>query len=398
MAPLKQPLPGALPKALPGQRALFDIPDDVAYLNCAYIGPLPKPALAAGEIGMARKATPWIVSQSDFFTESDAIRALLGRMINAPADRLGQDVALVPSVSYGMAQAVSALEPGLRPGQEILVLADQFPSNLYPWMVLAERKGARIKTVPRPADDDWTAAVLEHLTPAVAIAALPHNHWTDGGLLDLESIGRACRAQGAALCVDATQSLGALPFDAARIDPDFLAVGGYKWLLGPYSYGYLYVAPRWQQALPIEQNWITRKASEDFSRLVEYQAEYQPGACRFDVGERSNFALAPAAKASLELLLDWGVENIQASLRARTDQIAARAQDEFGLGSVAPNRRAGHFLGLRFKGAPPADLPARLAQAKVYVSIRGPAMRVTPHLYNTDADVDRLFAVLRDAL
>lgn len=379
---------------LSDKRALFDIPDDIAYLNCAYIGPLPKAALAAGEMGMARKATPWIVSQSDFFSESDAIRALLGRMINAP----GQDVALVPSVSYGMAQAAAALGPGLRAGQDILVLADQFPSNLYPWMELARQTGAGIKTVPRPSDDDWTAAVLEHLSPSVAIAALPHNHWTDGGLLDLEQIGRACRAIGAALCVDATQSLGALPFDAAQIDPDFLAIGGYKWLLGPYSYGYLYVAPRWQQARPIEQNWITRKASEDFSRLVEYQAEYQPGACRFDVGERSNFALAPAAKAALELLLDWGVESIQASLRARTEQIAVRAREEFGLSSVAPARRAGHFLGLRFAGTPPADLPARLAAARVYVSIRGPAMRVTPHLYNTDADVDRLFAVLRDVL
>lgn len=358
------------------------------------MGPLPAVARVAGEQGMARKARPWLVSQADFFTESDAVRGLLARMIGARPD----DVALVPSVSYGIAQAAAALKPSLKPGSEILVLADQFPSNLYTWRALADEIGARMVTVPRPADDDWTAAVLAALTSRTAIAALVHNHWTDGGLLDLAAIGAACRAQGAALCVDATQSLGALPFDVQAIDPDFLAVGGYKWLLGPYSYGYLYVAPRWQQAQPIERNWINRAGSEDFARLVDYRDDFQPGARRFDVGERSNFALAPAAKAALELLLHWGIENIQATLAAQTAAIAARAADEFGLGSAPAHRRAGHFLGLRFAGTPPADLPARMAAAQVYVSIRGPAMRVTPHLYTTPDDIDRLFAVLRQVL
>src|SRR5262249_26354871 len=156
----------------------------------------------------------------------------------------------------------------------------------------------------------------------------------------------ACRRVGAALCIDATQSLGALPLDVAHMQPDFLVAAGYKWLLGPYSLGFLYVAPKGRDAEPIENNWIARANPQGFAALVTYRAEFQPGARRFDVGERSNFALVPAAHASLELLLGWGIPRIQATLKARTDAIAARAGGEYGIGSVPPQRRAGHYLGL----------------------------------------------------
>jgi selenocysteine lyase/cysteine desulfurase len=377
---------------LPSQRALFDIPDDIAYLNCAYMSPLARPVVAAGEAGMARKARPWQVTPQDFFTDTEIVRGLFARLVNATAE----DIALVPAASYGLAVAAHALP--LQAGQSVLTLAEQFPSNVYPWMEKARAANAAHMQVPRPADDDWTAAVLARIDAKTAIVALPHCHWTDGGLLDLVAIRQACRDVGAALVIDATQSLGALPFDVQAIDPDFLAVGGYKWLMGPYSFGYLYVARRWQQAMPFEQNWIARRDSENFAGLVDYKTDYQPGARRFDVGERSNFALMPAAKAALELLLGWGVENIQATLASRTAMIASRAREEFGLGSAPVQKRAGHFLGLRFKNGVPADLPARLAAGNVFVSVRGQSMRVTPHVYNTDDDVERLFRVLKSAL
>lgn len=380
------------PTILPDQRALFDIPDDVAYLNCAYMSPLAKAVTAAGEGGMRRKAAPWTVTPQDFFTDSETVRALFARLVGAAPD----DIALVPSASYGIAVAAQALP--LQPGESVLTLAEQFPSNVYPWMEKARAANAAHLEVPRPADDDWTAAVLARIDARTRIVALPHCHWTDGGLLDLAAIRAACSHAGAALVIDATQSLGALPFDVAAIDPDFLVAGGYKWLMGPYSFGYMYVAPRWQQAMPIEQNWIARKDSENFAGLVDYKSDYQPGARRFDVGERSNFALTPAAIAALEMILGWGVANVQATLARRNAALAARARDEFGLGSAPDARRAGHFLGLRFAGAVPADLPAQLAAEQVFVSVRGRAMRVTPHLYNTDADIDRLFRVLRAAL
>jgi selenocysteine lyase/cysteine desulfurase len=374
---------------LPSQRHLFDIPDDVAFLNCGYISPLPKASLAAGEDGLRRKARPWTITSTDFFTTSEAVRTLFAGLINADAD----DIAFAPAVSYGMAQA--AYNVPLGRSQTIVTLAEQFPSNVYPWMDLAERSGATFVTVPRPADDDWTAALLARIDASTGLVAVPHCHWTDGGLVDLEAVGAACRRVGAALCIDATQSVGALPLDVKRIDPDFVAVASYKWLLGPYSLGFLYVAPRRQGGRPIEHNWMARRDSEDFAGLVNYKDEFQAGARRFDVGERSNFALMPVAERSLKLLADWTVPRIHATLSLRTNAIAERARAELGIGSVPSHRRAGHYLGLRFAGGVPPELPARLAANKVYVSVRGQAMRVTPHLWNADEDVEKLFAVLR---
>jgi selenocysteine lyase/cysteine desulfurase len=374
------------------QRHLFDIPDDVAFLNCAYMSPLPQASLAAGARGLARKAQPWTIAPDDFFSTSEAVRARLAGLINAAPD----DIAFVPAVSYGMAQAAANIT--LAPTQTIVTLAEQFPSNVYPWMELAERTSARLIAVPRPSDDDWTAALLAAIDTATGVVAVPHCHWTDGGLVDLEAVGKACRRVGAALCVDGTQSVGALPLDVRRIDPDYLAVASYKWLLGPYSFGFLYVAPRRQAGRPIEHNWIARRGAQDFAGLVNYRREFQDGARRFDVGERSNFALMPVAEASLKLIADWTVPRVLATLKRRTGAIAERAHAAFGIGSVPSDRRAGHYLGLRFRGGVPADLPTRLAAERVHVSIRGAAMRVTPHLWTTDADVERLFAVLQGAV
>jgi selenocysteine lyase/cysteine desulfurase len=247
---------------LPSQRHLFDIPDDVVYMNCAYMSALPKATIAAGERALRRKARPWMIETQDFFAGSEAVRALFARLINANAD----DIALVPAVSYGMAQAANNIP--VTANQKILTLAEEFPSNVYPWTDLAERAGATVIAVPRPNNGDWTAALLAHFDPSVAIVTVPHCHWTDGGLLNLEAVGLACRRIGAALCIDGSQSLGALPFDVKQIDPDFVTVGTYKWLLGPYSAGFLYVAPRWQDGRPIEQGWIARKGSENFAGLV----------------------------------------------------------------------------------------------------------------------------------
>ncbi len=375
---------------IPCQRELFDIPADVAYLNCAYMSPLMHRVIAAGDAAARRKARPWTIKPADFFTESETARDLFARLINAHAD----DIAIVPAVSYGTAVAAANLV--VNPGQAIIVLADQFPSNVYHWRELARERGARLVTVARPADDDWTAAILAALDGATALAALPHCHWTDGGLIDLEVVGAELRRLGAALVVDVTQSLGAMPFDVAEIQPNFLVCATYKWLLGPYSMGFLYVAPHHQAGRPLEHSWITRQGAEDFAGLVNYRDGFQPGARRYDVGERANFALMPPTIAALEQILIWSVPEIQATLGAMTGEIAARAA-ELGLLSAPPSRRAGHFLGLRFPSGVPDGLLDRLAAAHVHVSLRGDAMRVTPHVYNTAADIDRLFTVLETA-
>jgi selenocysteine lyase/cysteine desulfurase len=375
---------------IPCQRDLFEVPDDIAYLNCAYMGPISRQARAAGEAGLARKTQPWRITARDFFTESEETRALFAQLVGADAD----GVAIIPSASYGVAMAAANLP--VAAGQRILTLADQFPSNVYVWRDVAERSGATLVTIPRPDDYDWTAAVLAELDERTAVVALPNAHWTDGGLLDLARIGAQAREAGAALVVDGTQSVGAYPFDVNTSQPDFLVCASYKWLLGPYSLGFLYAAPHRRAGRPLEWNWITRADSEDFAGLVNYRDEFQPGARRYDMGERSNFALLPVAKAALEQILEWDVEEIATTLRTMTDEIASRAT-ALGL-SVAPaTLRASHLIGLRAQKLP-ADLPARLAHSQVYVSVRGDSIRVSPHLYNTPADIERLFTTLAAAL
>jgi selenocysteine lyase/cysteine desulfurase len=147
----------------------------------------------------------------------------------------------------------------------------------------------------------------------------------------------------------------------------------------------------------LEHNWIARQGSEDFANLVDYQEEFQPGARRFDMGEGANFIALPMVIAALEQLLEWGVADIQTTLSAMTGRIAERAAP-LGLRASDPTLRAGHFLGLGFPGEVPAGLPERLAEENVYVSVRGQSMRVTPHLFNNEADIDRLITVLGAAL
>ena len=372
---------------LPCQRHLFDIPDDVAYLNCAYLSPLMKSAMDAGTAGLARKAHPWEITPDKFFTGSDEFRATAAQFIDCSAD----DIAIVPSASYGIATAARNLP--VQKGQSILVLEEQFPSNYYPWQRRAEETGASLKVVAWPRNEDWTAAVLDALTPDVAVAALPHVHWTSGGRLDLVRIGEACRKLGAALALDLTQSLGALPFSVRDVQPDLAVAASYKWLLGPYSIGLLYVAPKWQGGIPLEENWIQRANARDFSSTL-YTENYDKGARRFDMGERSNFASLPAAVRAMKQLLEWEVAQVSETAGALNRRLAEAAA-ELGFDAPAEPWRAPHYLALRRKAAIPKELPEMLAREKVFVSVRGSSIRVTPHVYNTVEDCERLIACLR---
>ncbi len=372
---------------LPPCRDLFEIPDDVAYLNCAYMSPLSRAAREAGERGLALKSAPWSITPEHFFTATERTRARFAELIHAEAD----DVAFVPAVSYGM--GVAARNVPIERGQKIVVLAEQFPSNVYPWVDRAREVGGEVVQVPRPADHDWTAAVLEQIRSDTALVAAPAVHWADGTRIDLRAVRDRTDDVGAALALDLSQSLGVMPFDVREVRPDFMVVPTYKWLLGPYSMGFLYVAPRWQSGRPLEQGWIVRAGSENFAELVNYRDEYQPGARRFDVGQRSNFALMPVAETGIEHILGWGVDEIYSTLAARNREIA-RAAERFGFEAVPENRRGAHYLGLRRPDGLPDDLVPRLAREGVFVSRRGACLRVTPHVYTTDADVERLVGAL----
>ena len=374
------------------QRHLFDIPDEIAYLNCAYMGPLMHSVIEAGKRGMQAKMHPWNITSADFFSETERARSLFAELIDADVD----GVALIPSASYGLACAARNI--ALTENAEIILLRDQFPSNVYVWKEKAAACGAALKFIERPDDDDWTRSILDGMTEKTKVVAVPNCHWTDGGLVKLEQIGERCRDVGALLVLDLTQSAGALPFSAKAVQPDYAVCAGYKFLLGPYSLGFLWAAPQHREGRPLEYNWITRADSENFAGLVDYKNAYRDGARRFDVGENSNFILVPMLIRSLEQLLEWGIDNIYATLAERNSRIAERAR-QLGLGHVANQLRALHFLGLRFPaGMAPDSIAAELAAHNVFASVRGLSMRITPHVYNTDNDVEKLFAALETVL
>ncbi len=374
---------------IPNQRHLFDIPAEVAYLNCATMGPMPIAALEAGRAGLARKAQPWGITSDDFFKDTASLRPKLAQLINAR----GEQIAFVPSASYALATAAQNIT--LKAGQDILIMADQFPSNVYVWRDLAARTGAKLQTVAAPDGKmSLSDAMLEAIGPQTGLVACAQVRWTDGTRLDLEAISDKCRSVGAALVLDLTQSCGAMAFDATRIQPDFMVAAGYKWMLGPYSAGFMYVGEQHLGGQPLEHNWITRAGSTDFTQLINYTDELGAGAERFDMGERSNFALLPALEAAVDLLLDWTVERVEQTLGAHNRQLAARLAE---IGMPCPDNadRGPHYLGASLPASAPADLTERLKADNIHVSRRGNTLRITPHLYNTTDDTARLIEALK---
>lgn len=379
-------------KIIASQRHLFEIPDDVTFLNCANLSPQLRVVTAAGLEAVKAKSSPWTITPPDWFSGAERLRELAAQLVGAKTD----DLALVPSVSYGM--AIAAANVKVESGQNIVFLHEEYPSNYYAWREIEKQKGARIRTVHKAAEENWTTAVLQAIDENTAVVTVPNCHWTDGGLVDLERVGEKARSVGAALVVDASQSLGAFPFDVQRVQPDFLVSVGYKWLLGGYALGYLYAAPKYHETgKPIENSWLNRAGSEDFARLVEYRDEFRAGARRFDMGEFPNFVLVSMATAALRQILAWEVKNIQRSLSTLTDKIAQNAEQSGYL--VAPKEdRVNHLIGVRLPNGIPEKLNEKLSAAKIYVSVRGDAVRIAPHLYNDESDIDKLFDILRQSV
>jgi selenocysteine lyase/cysteine desulfurase len=370
------------------------LPDDAHYLNCAYMGPLPVRAQRAGSAGIARKAVPSDITTADFFRDSDRVRALFARLVGA-ADP--SRVAIMPAVSYGIATAARNL--ACAAGQRIVIAAEQFPSNVHAWRRLAAERAAALVAVGVPDGGDraarWNEAILDAIDERTAIVALPHVHWTDGTRFDLERIGARARAAGAALVIDGTQSIGALPFDVDTIQPDLVVCAAYKWLLGPYGITFGWFGPRFDDGQPLEETWIGRAHSEDFRRLIDYQDEYQPGAVRYDMGERSNFVLLPMAAEAMGLVSEWQPARVQDYCAALCAGVIEEAV-ALGYGIEDDGWRGAHLFGLR---TPPGfdlqDLQDALAARRVFASLRGSALRVAPNAYNDERDVAALVAALR---
>jgi len=380
---------------LSSQRALFDMPREVCYLNAAAWSPLPLAAQDAGRIGVARKGRPWRLDPGLAAQQYERARAAAARLINAdPAD-----VALISSVSYGVATAAKALT--VPAGSRMLLLQDDHSSPVLEWMSRAAAQGFAIETVKRPEDGDWTAALLAAIerrgVPPVGLASISSVHWSDGGAVDLDRVAAGLRAHGAALLVDATHGAGIMKLDVKSLDPDFLVFPTYKWVLGPYGRAFLYMAKRHQDGVPLEQTSYGRRAvSADQSTYLRDTA-YVAGARRFDMGERDHFISLEMAAVGMEMVAGWGSDAIVARLGMLTRRIAEGLRNSGVL--IADERlRAPHILSPSFPRGMPGGLIEKLAQEQVYVAPRLGRLRISPHVYNDEVDADRFVETFRKAI
>jgi selenocysteine lyase/cysteine desulfurase len=384
---------------LPSQRALFDIPGDVCYLNAASYTPLPLATLEAGRAAVARKGRPWLIDNDFAAQQYDRTRKAAARLINADA----ADVALVPSISYGVA-TVAKIIP-VPSGSRVIVLKDDHSSPVLEWTTRARDGQFTVDTVQGPSDHDWTSAVLETIerpgTPPVAIVSISSVHWADGAMLDIAAIARAVRARGAVFLIDATQGAGVLDLDVRTLDPDFVVFPTYKWLLGPYGRAFIYVAKRHQTGIPLEQTSYGRKAVRAEQDVYFTDTNYVSDARRFDMGERDHFISMEMASIGMEMMADWGAQAVGARLGALTVRLAAGLDDALRAGEVSfpqAKVRTPHILSLGFPDGVPKGLMQNLAAQKIYVAPRLGRLRVSPHVYNDEADIDRFAEAFLNAI
>jgi selenocysteine lyase/cysteine desulfurase len=367
-------------------RAEFDIPRDICYLNAAYMTPAPRGVVEAAMRGATLRSQPWRITPPDFFSDVERLRAAFARQVGCASD----NIAIVPSAAYGVSCAAINLPIG--PGDVILALNDQFPSNYYAWRRRVLASGAEFHIVRKEAGQSWANAVLEAIErrgDRIEIATLELHHWASAGFVDLEAVVPALRDVGARVVLDLTQSIGACPIDIRRIAPDFMVAAGYKWQFCPYGVAFLYVDNRYFDGVPIEEPWMNRDGAEDFSRLADFTDLYQPGARRFDTGEKSSFSNIAGALAALRQLEEWGIGTIAETLAVTNGRIAGILA-KHGFETTAGDARAAHFQGARLPATDPRKLAVRLVDHGVYASVRGDHLRVAPHLYTDDEDLARL--------
>lgn len=358
------------------------------------MSPSTKAVEAAGIAGVKQKTNPAALGVADFFEPPQKLQASYAKLIGASdPDR----IALIPSASYGLANAAANLHPN--PGQEILMIGGQFPSNVLCWQKLAAHTGAKIRMIAAPETRvdrgaSWNALILEAIHARTAIVTMGPLHWADGTVFDIARIRKKTAHYGAAFILDATQAIGAMPFDVDALQPDAVISAGYKWLTGPYGLGFAWYGPRFDEGLPIENNWINRRNSDGFSDLSTYEGQYRTAAQRYGMGEKSNFITVPMMQAALDQVLDWGVDNIANYCRSLTDYAADKFSTH-GFWVEDADYRAGHLWGVRLpNGASLEKAVKDLEAAQIRVSLRGDAFRISPYLYNEKADIDRLVDVL----
>lgn len=376
------------------QKHLFDLSEDSTYLNGAYMSPQLKSVTQVGLNSVAQKGQPYKITPEDFFTQKEILKQRFAILTDAPDYK---NMAIIPSASYGIANAANNIP--FQKGEEIILVDEQFPSNVYAWQEVAKKYEVSITVIKPPKDfkdrgAKWNQNILNAISKKTAVVAMCNVHWADGTLFDLKAIRAKTKTMNSYLVIDGTQSVGALPFSIKEIDPDALICGGYKWLMGPYSIGMAYYSDAFNNGTPIEHNWMNRYNSEDFTGLTKYEDRFQEKAARYSVGESSNFILTPMLIKAIEQLIEWTPAAIQQYCKTISTKTVQELK-ELGCFIEEDNFRAHHLFGVYLpENINLENLKARLQQQNIFVSFRGKAMRVSPNVYNSEEDFNRLLNVL----
>ncbi|MBO6881759.1 aminotransferase class V-fold PLP-dependent enzyme [Winogradskyella sp.] len=380
--------------ALKNQKHLFDIPEDITYLNIASQSPAFKTIYDAGLEGLKQKSQPHTIRISDYFEPVIALKKLFAELIDA--DDYNR-IATIPSVSYGMATVANNII--LTEGDEILVIDEQFPSNMYSWRKLAKKYNAKLVVIKAPETvRQWNEDILSAINEKTALVAMGNIHWSNGSLFNLKAISVKAKTNNSLLIIDGSQSVGALPFSVKDIQPDALICAGYKWLFGPYGCAYGYFGPYFDNGNPIEENWSNRLHSEDFTGLTNYEDNYKSKANRYCVGESGNFIYVKMQIEALKQVIEWTPKAIQEYCK-EISKDAVKELKALGCKIEDDNYRSHHLFGIELpENIDLHALKKDLFSKNIFVSFRGNYIRISSHLYNTPEDFKPLIKCLASHL
>ncbi|MFC2036822.1 aminotransferase class V-fold PLP-dependent enzyme [Chloroflexota bacterium] len=370
-------------------RKLFPVTRQYAYLNHASVGALPQPVTEA----IHRYVIDRSLAGSEALLEEEAniegIRRLTARFIGAHRD----EIAFTSSVSHGLNIVAAGLD--WRPGDNLISAETEFPANVYPWTNL-RRRGVEVRFTPardnRVLVED-VAALMDDRTRLVSISYV---EFGTGYRNDLDALAALCQEHGAYLCVDGIQGLGALQFDVAQTPVDFMATQAAKWMLGPIGAGFLYIRRGLLPRLdPVMSGW---RAVVDRDNYYRYDSPLRTSGERFEPGSVNVVGLL-GMEAAMELLLSVGLDNIEARILALTDSLITGLQERDCTITtpIAHRRERSGIVCFRQPSVKSAELAERLRAADVIVSLRGDVIRVSPHFYSTEEDLERLLEVLSAA-
>ncbi|HUQ83829.1 MAG TPA: aminotransferase class V-fold PLP-dependent enzyme [Gemmatimonadaceae bacterium] len=362
---------------------------DQIFLNHASTGPLPQRAVDTLKELSALRAEPWRYSQELQFGTLAKARAGCARLINANAS----EIALMVNTSYGLNLAARALP--FDAGDVVITSDREYPSNIYPWMEMEVSRGITLRRIPCDGvlpDEEAIMAALD--APRVRAVVLSWVSFATGYRIDVARIGGACRERGIWFILDAIQGVGSIPLDVREVQVDVVACGAQKWLLSPWGTGFVWLRPDLVQTLrPVDVSWMSTKCSDDFTRLTDYDFTYREDARRFEVITLP-YQDFGGMNASLDLFLEVGPDQVYAQVDRLTTRIVRAALGTPGLRLVTPPAREHRGGIVAVAPRDPVAASARLTAAGVTHSLREQAIRLSPHFYNTDDEIDRMLALL----